>query len=79
MTGFSGLNNDNGLWLILLLIVFGGFNNNCGCNNVLGTSTCGGNVLGTNSGNFCNDLVWLLLLSCIFGNNNNCIAGCGCS
>lgn len=83
MTGFSGLNNDNGLWLILLLIVFGGFNNNCGCNNVLGTSTCGcNNVLGTSTcNNSGNEIIWLLLLSCFLGNNNsnNCIAGCGCS
>lgn len=84
MTGFSGWNNDNGLWLILLLIVFGGFNNNCGtCGNVAGTTTCGcNNVLGTNTCGGGNEAIWLLLLLCLFGNNgcnNNCIAGCGCS
>lgn len=45
----------------------------------LTASQCGCN---SNEGGCCNSIIWILLLSCICGNNNGCgdsfFGGCGC-
>ncbi len=72
-TGVMGSNGFGGCsWIILLLLFCGG-----GCGNGCGNGILGGNNgCGNNNNNCCEWIIWILLLSCFCGGNNN---GCGSS
>ena len=62
----------NYYWIILLLLFCNGNGNGCG---ILGGGNGCGNgcgIMGGNDNNSCEWLIWILLISCLCGNNNGC-------
>ncbi|MCI7275982.1 MAG: hypothetical protein PUF59_05055 [Lachnospiraceae bacterium] len=65
----SGCGN-NTLFLILILLCCTGDGCFGGIGNAFNGGGCGGN-------NSCDLLIWILLISCLCGNNSGCGGGCG--